>query len=497
MTRGSGHALATGEQSSSHSSGYSEYYDTDSDDDLYADMDDAAVAARQFDDAHRDIAHFFKHHPTLGQAQAMLRAAGVHKIAQLKGLDVPVMVQRGVCERDAEVIHAALHSENPTDVFSAVAAGSAVAAMVEEAGVVSGEAGSATLLSQALPTASGAPSEAESVSSSDPLEDAMELCCPVCLGIMVEPVTLICGHSTCKRCCTLAFELSPKCPAGCGRVMPRCLPEVNVSLRNAVQRRFGKQYAARAKEVEQREREHPSKKVPSYFSDEKVVVDGGFGLTEAYLAGATVLCVLLLEVYLQLGEWTLRGDRRAAIFSTISLPQFWSDSPAAYLGMSLLANQDGLDALAPHVNWHASLLHAVFPIPNTLFRLYKAFPEYPMFCIVSIVTVALGLAVVVQRAHVLLKTRLMLQHSLCAAWTDVAYVLTIASVINSLLGTVLLPLMFVLHQEVHVVPMAAEVIYFALAAPLFTAALYAIATIHPVSQPRERHVARAVFASQR
>ncbi len=58
------------------------------------------------------------------------------------------------------------------------------------------------------------------------------------------------------------------------------------------------------------------------------------------------------------------------------------------------------------------------------------------FCIVSIVTVALGLAVVVQRAHVLLKTRLMLQHSLCAAWTDVAYVLTIASVINSLLGTV-------------------------------------------------------------
>jgi hypothetical protein len=116
MTRASGHALTAGEQSSSHSSGYSEYYDTDSDDDLYADMDDAAVAARQFDDAHRDIAHFFKHHPSLGQAQAMLRAAGVHKIAQLKGLDVPVMVQRGVCERDAEVIHAALLSENPTGV---------------------------------------------------------------------------------------------------------------------------------------------------------------------------------------------------------------------------------------------------------------------------------------------------------------------------------------------------------------------------------------------
>lgn len=115
MTRGSAPTLSAGEQSS-HSSTYSEYYDTDSDDDLYADMDDAAVAARQFDDTHRDIAHFFKHHPSLGQAQALLRASGVHKIAQLKALDVPVMVQRGVCERDAEVILAALHSENPTGV---------------------------------------------------------------------------------------------------------------------------------------------------------------------------------------------------------------------------------------------------------------------------------------------------------------------------------------------------------------------------------------------
>ena len=71
----------------------------------------------------------------------------------------------------------------------------------------------------------------------------------MCLGIMVDPVTLICGHSTCKRCCSLAFELSPKCPAGCGRVMPRCLPEVNVALRSAVQRRYGPRYQERVEEV--------------------------------------------------------------------------------------------------------------------------------------------------------------------------------------------------------------------------------------------------------
>jgi hypothetical protein len=76
-----------------------------------------------------------------------------------------------------------------------------------------------------------------------------ELTCPVCLGVMVDPVTLICGHSTCKRCCGLAFELSPKCPAGCGRVMPRLLPEVNVALRCAVQRRYGPAYEERVREV--------------------------------------------------------------------------------------------------------------------------------------------------------------------------------------------------------------------------------------------------------
>jgi hypothetical protein len=73
---------------------------------------------------------------------------------------------------------------------------------------------------------------------------------------------------------------------------------------------------------------------------------------------------------------------------------------------------------------------------NTLWTPPPPFVGGLQFCIVSAVTMVLGLGVVVQRAHILLKTRLMLQHSLCAAWTDVGYVLAIASVINSLLGTV-------------------------------------------------------------
>jgi hypothetical protein len=180
------------------------------------------------------------------------------------------------------------------------------------------------------------------------------------------------------------------------------------------------------------------------------------------------------------------------------------------------------------------------------------------------VCMVLGGAVVLQRAHILLKTRLMLQHSLRAAWTDVVYVFCIAGVINGLLGTVMLPLMFVLQQEVSwrdartlppsrmcackcawvralfaagergappssrpacspvlvcvpwltwcgcvlccddgfpalrppqvlAVPLVAEVLYFSLIAPLFTAALYAIATIHPATKPRPKHVARPVF----
>jgi hypothetical protein len=80
----------------SGSSVYSDFTESSSDDDLYADMRDEAIAARQFDDAHRDIAHVFKALPGLGAVMARLRASAVHKIAQLKGLGVEGLVRLGV-----------------------------------------------------------------------------------------------------------------------------------------------------------------------------------------------------------------------------------------------------------------------------------------------------------------------------------------------------------------------------------------------------------------
>ncbi len=103
------------------------------------------------------------------------------------------------------------------------------------------------------------------------------------------------------------------------------------------------------------------------------------------------------------------------------------------------------------------------------------------------------MCIIVKRARVLLKTRLMLQHTVSGAWLDVIYVLAIGSVINSLLGTTLLPLIFVLLQEAPVLPIGFELVYFALLAPLFTSALFVIATIHPNKPNRPKHVARTVF----
>ncbi len=256
---------------------YSDFDTTDSDDydDEDEDLTEEVIQARLHDDEYRDIAHFFKDHPTMARTQAALRASGVHKIAQLKRLTVKQLLRFGVPLADADVICEAL----------GLVRGSATPEPVALPIPSTGASGAATTAMDPLPTpsptlplanftdrcpafvqykeSSPAPSPSCSHGSWDRMScgfsaspciddvDTDELTCPVCLGIMVDPVTLICGHSTCKRCCNLAFELSSKCPAGCGRVMPRCLPEVNVSLRSAVQRRYGMMYLERAREVGQ------------------------------------------------------------------------------------------------------------------------------------------------------------------------------------------------------------------------------------------------------
>ena len=69
-------------------------------------------------------------------------------------------------------------------------------------------------------------------------------------------------------------------------------------------------------------------------------------------------------------------------------------------------------------------------------------------CLLSMTTLVLGTIVVLQRARVLFKTRVLLLHTHTSAWQDVMYVATIATVINSLLGTTLVPLIAVLVLEV-------------------------------------------------
>ena len=81
--------------------------------------------------------------------------------------------------------------------------------------------------------------------------------------------------------------------------------------------------AASVAQVEARERAYPVKKCPSYFSDDKVPQDGGFGATEMYLASAAVLCVVLGEVYVKLPEWTASGDKRALYFASTAPSEYW------------------------------------------------------------------------------------------------------------------------------------------------------------------------------
>jgi hypothetical protein len=75
--------------------------------------------------------------------------------------------------------------------------------------------------------------------------------------------------------------------------------------------------------VEEREKAHPVKKCPSYFSDEKVPQDGGFGVNEAYLASAVVLCAVFAETYVKFTEWDAANDPRAWLFSTSSPQSYW------------------------------------------------------------------------------------------------------------------------------------------------------------------------------
>lgn len=61
------------------------------------------------------------------------------------------------------------------------------------------------------------------------------LTCSICMDTFQNPVTTTCGHSFCKECLNLSYELSQVCPM-CMTPLKR-VPHVNIVLRNIVQQR--------------------------------------------------------------------------------------------------------------------------------------------------------------------------------------------------------------------------------------------------------------------
>jgi len=70
----------------------------------------------------------------------------------------------------------------------------------------------------------------EQVKKENKLVSAVE--CPICLDVMVGPVSLSCGHGGCERCIADWLRNNRTCPI-C-RKRPRCKPVLNLTLRNLI-----------------------------------------------------------------------------------------------------------------------------------------------------------------------------------------------------------------------------------------------------------------------
>jgi len=97
----------------------------------------------------------------------------------------------------------------------------------------------------AAPTPSGTASEAS------------EFRCPICVDILVDPVSLKCGHNLCLSCCTEYIErkktdempaLRTKCPT-CTSWIPLKVPAVNTTLRDSIEAQYKDQVDMRRKEL--------------------------------------------------------------------------------------------------------------------------------------------------------------------------------------------------------------------------------------------------------
>lgn len=75
----------------------------------------------------------------------------------------------------------------------------------------------------------------------EPAELDPDYCCDVCHQVLLDPVTLSCGHALDQDCLRkLASGGQRACPT-CRKALPRHLPDVTVQLREMVLQRYPQQ----------------------------------------------------------------------------------------------------------------------------------------------------------------------------------------------------------------------------------------------------------------
>jgi hypothetical protein len=67
--------------------------------------------------------------------------------------------------------------------------------------------------------------------------------CAVCFEVLLDPVTLPCGHTLDQRCLQLLVAAGGSACPTCREPLPAVLPNVSVQLRNVVQRQYPQQVA--------------------------------------------------------------------------------------------------------------------------------------------------------------------------------------------------------------------------------------------------------------
>jgi hypothetical protein len=65
--------------------------------------------------------------------------------------------------------------------------------------------------------------------------------CAVCFELLVDPVALPCGHTLDQRCLQRVVAAGGSACPTCRKALPAVLPDVNVQLRNGVQRQYPQQ----------------------------------------------------------------------------------------------------------------------------------------------------------------------------------------------------------------------------------------------------------------